>query len=116
MHVVGRLLRQAPITFAPAANVRKLPSSPNCAWRSIRTISQTISDKVRENARVMTQIANNSREQAMLGDFQKAVEDAILDSSEAHQKQMMKLLTVPEKGSIFANIIYEMLSATRMEP
>jgi type I restriction enzyme R subunit len=74
--------------------------------------AQTISDKIRENARVMMQIANNSREQAMLGDFQKAVEDAILDSSEAHQKQMMKLLTMPEKGSLFANIIYEMLNET----
>lgn len=31
--------------------------------------AQTISDKFRENARVMTQIANNSREQAMLGAF-----------------------------------------------
>ena len=75
--------------------------------------AQTISDKVRENGRVMTQIANNTREQAMLGDFQKAVEDAILDSNEVHQKQMMKLLTMPEKGNIFAKIIYEMLNAGR---
>nr|WP_319947068.1 DEAD/DEAH box helicase family protein [uncultured Shimia sp.] len=74
--------------------------------------AQTISDKVRENDRVMTQIANNTREQAMLGDFQKAVEDAILDSSAAHQKQMMQLLSMPEKGSVFANIIYEMLNKT----
>lgn len=73
--------------------------------------AQTISDKVRENGRVMTQIANNTREQAMLGDFQKAVEDAILDSNETHQKQMMRLLTMPEKGSLFTNIIYEMLNA-----
>lgn len=72
--------------------------------------AETITSKVRENERVMTQIANNTREQAMLGDFQKAIEDAILDSNEAHQKQMMKLLTMPEKGNIFANIIYEMLS------
>ena len=55
-------------------------------------------------------LANNTREQAMLGDFQKAIEDAILDSNEAHQKQMMKLLSMPEKGSVFANIIYEMLN------
>lgn len=75
--------------------------------------AQTISDKVRENDRVMTQIANNTREQAMLGDFQKAVEDAILDSSAAHQKQMMQLLSMPEKGSVFANIIYEMLNKAR---
>jgi len=72
--------------------------------------AETITAKVRENARVMTQIANNTREQAMLGDFQKAVEDAILDSNEVHQKQMLKLLSMPEKGSLFANIIYEMLN------
>ena len=58
----------------------------------------------------MMQVANNTHEQAMLGDFQTAVEDAILGSSEAHQKQMMKLLSMPDKGSIFANIIYEMLN------
>lgn len=75
--------------------------------------AQTISDKVRENDRVMTQIANNTREQAMLGDFPKAIEDAILDSSEAHQKQMTQLLTMPEEGSAFANIIYEMLNTGR---
>ncbi|MEP3632384.1 MAG: DEAD/DEAH box helicase family protein [Shimia thalassica] len=75
--------------------------------------AQTISDKVRENERVMMQIANNTREQAMLGDFQKAVEDAILDSSTAHQKQMMQLLAFPEKGGLFASIIYEMLNASK---
>ena len=73
--------------------------------------AKTISDKVRENPRVMTQIANNTREQAMLGDFEKAVENAILDSSEIHQKQMMKLLSNPESGSIFAEIIYEMIKS-----
>ena len=72
--------------------------------------AETITAKVRENDRVMTQIANNTREQAMLGDFQKAIEDAILDSNEAHQKQMLKLLTMPETGNAFANIIYEMLN------
>ncbi|MTI03693.1 type I restriction endonuclease subunit R [Roseibium sp. RKSG952] len=75
--------------------------------------AQTISDKVRENSRVMTQIANNTKEQAMLGDFQKAVEDAILDSSAVHQKQMTQLLSMPEKGSVFADIIYELLNRDR---
>ena len=72
--------------------------------------AETITAKVRENSRVMTQIANNTREQAMLGDFQKAIEDAILDSNQAHQKQMLKLLSMPDKSGIFANIIYEMLN------
>jgi len=75
--------------------------------------ARTISDKVRENDRVMTQIANNTREQAMLGDFQKSIENAILDSNEAHQKQMMQLLSMPEKGSAFADIIYDLLRSSR---
>lgn len=45
--------------------------------------ARTVSDKVRENPRVMSQIANNTRDQAMLGDFEKAVENAILDSGAA---------------------------------
>ncbi|MBU1238620.1 hypothetical protein KJ865_02830 [Myxococcota bacterium] len=69
----------------------------------------TISDKVSKNERVMEQIANNTEEQAMLGDFPKAVDDAILDSSSAHQNQMMQLLSDPKKASGFANLIFELL-------
>ncbi len=58
----------------------------------------TIRDKVGENIKVMMQIENNSAEQALLGDFLKAVDDAILDSSEAHQNQMMQLLADPQQS------------------
>jgi len=37
----------------------------------------------------MKQIANSTTEQEMRGDFPKAIDDAVLDSSEAHQNQMM---------------------------
>jgi type I restriction enzyme R subunit len=69
----------------------------------------TIRDKVRENESVMSQIASNSDEQAMLGDFPKAIDDAILGSSEAHQNQMFQLLSNPEKAKHFAKLIFEML-------
>ena len=69
----------------------------------------TIRDKVRENERVMNQIANNTEEQAMLGDFGKAVDDAVLDSSEAHQNQMMQLLADPDKAKGFAEIVFDLL-------
>ena len=59
--------------------------------------AQTVVGKLQENKRIMTQMANNTKEQAMLGDFQKAVDDAILNSSETHQKLMMKLLAMGEK-------------------
>ena len=72
----------------------------------------TIRDKLSENEIVMQQLANNSREQAMLGDFPQALDDAILDSNQAHQEQMMQLLSDPHKAQLFATVIYEMLRST----
>ena len=45
-----------------------------------------ILDKVRENSTVMDQIQNNSAEQALLGDFTKAVDDAVMDSGAARTR------------------------------
>jgi type I restriction enzyme, R subunit len=69
----------------------------------------TIRDKVQENERVMQQISNNTAEQAMLGDFPKAVDEAIMDSNEANQNQMMQLLSDPQKASSFAALIFELI-------
>jgi type I restriction enzyme R subunit len=69
----------------------------------------TVTDKVGENQSVVTQIANNSPEQAMLGDFSKVVDDAILDSNEAHQNQMMQLLTDPKKNADFKKVVFDLL-------
>ncbi len=69
----------------------------------------TIRDKVSENERVMRQLANNTAEQAMLGDFPKAIDDAVLDSSEAHQNQMMQLLSDPKKAQVFARVVFDLL-------
>ena len=69
----------------------------------------TIRDKVRENERVMNQMNNNTPEQAMLGDFSKAVDDAVLDSNEVNQNQMMQLLSNPDKAQRFAKIVFDLL-------
>ncbi|MCF6314073.1 MAG: DEAD/DEAH box helicase family protein [Verrucomicrobiales bacterium] len=71
--------------------------------------AETIRDKVMENEGVMKQIANNTDEQAMLGDFPKAIDEAIMDSSDAHQNQMFQLLGDPGKSQKFAKLIFEML-------
>lgn len=60
----------------------------------------------------MLQIQNNTPEQAMLGDFPKAVDDAIMDSNEAHQNQMMQLLSDPAKVKGFARVIFDLLRMT----
>jgi type I restriction enzyme R subunit len=72
--------------------------------------AHTVKDKVMENERVMRQILENSSEQAMLGDFPKAMDDAILGSSDAHQNQMMQLLSDPAKAAGFAKLVFEMIA------
>lgn len=71
--------------------------------------AETVRDKVMENEGVMKQIANNTDEQAMLGDFPKAIDEAIMDSSDAHQNQMFQLLGDPKKAKSFARIVFELL-------
>ena len=69
----------------------------------------TIRDKLSENEQIMHQISNNSPEQAMLGDFEKALFDAIIDSSEVHQNQKMQLLSDANRSAQFARIIFDLL-------
>ncbi|MDQ8180190.1 DEAD/DEAH box helicase family protein [Pelagicoccus sp. SDUM812005] len=69
----------------------------------------TISDKLAENEQIMHQIANNSPEQAMLGDFDKALFDAIIESSDVHQNQKMQLLGDSTRAAKFARIIFDLL-------
>ena len=75
----------------------------------------TIRDKVSENKLVMSQIANNSPEQALLGDFHQAVDEAVMDSNEAHQNQMMQLLSDPGKAESFARVVFDLLLHAQMK-
>ncbi|MCF7970475.1 MAG: hypothetical protein K9L22_04835 [Methylococcaceae bacterium] len=70
----------------------------------------TVRDKLSENSLVMSQIANNTPEQAMLGGFSKAIDDAVMDSNEAHQNQMMQLLSDPAKAAGFARVVFDLLT------
>ncbi|MGZ8257762.1 MAG: type I restriction endonuclease subunit R [Methylotenera sp.] len=78
--------------------------------KDLISYAYSVRDKLSENTAVMMQIAKNTPEQAMLGDFPKALDDAILDSSEAHQEQMMQLLSDPAKSRQFARVIFDLLS------
>ncbi len=70
----------------------------------------TVRDKVRENTLIMNQIANNTPEQALLGGVTKAIDDAVMDSSEAHRNQMMQLLSDPDKAAGFARVVFDLLA------
>ncbi|MEM6794140.1 MAG: S24 family peptidase, partial [Acidobacteriota bacterium] len=74
----------------------------------------TIRDKVSENRRVMNQIANNSPEQALLGDFAGALDDAVMGSGEAHQNQMMQYLNSKDVQSGFQRIVFDLLLAQQV--
>jgi type I restriction enzyme, R subunit len=71
----------------------------------------TIADKVRENAHVMHQVANNAPEQVMLGDFPAAVDDAVIDANERHQTQMMQYLNNPATQAGFQRLVLELVQA-----
>lgn len=71
--------------------------------------ANTMCQKMQENSIVMNQIANNSPEQAMLGEFPKAMDSAIMDAGEAHNEQMMQLLNDPNKTTAFLKIVFDML-------
>jgi len=71
----------------------------------------TIRDKVNENQRVMHQIENNSPEQALLGDFAGAVDEAVMNSGEAHQNQMTQYLNNPALAAKFQRLVFDLLLA-----
>lgn len=68
-----------------------------------------VREKLSEKQAVMTQIANNTREHAMLGYFPKAINYAVLDSNDAHQKMMIQYLSNPELAKGFARVVFDML-------
>jgi hypothetical protein len=81
--------------------------------RDLINYAYAIRDKVRENERVMNQTANNSPEQALLGDFPGALDDAVMESGEAHQNQMMQYLNDKGLQAGFQKVVFEMLLAAK---
>lgn len=58
---------------------------------------------------MMNQIENNSAEQARLGDFAGALDDAVMGSGQAHQNQMMQYLNSKELQEGFGRLVFDML-------
>lgn len=97
--------------YAIIARFNELFITDHLTEQDLVNYAYTVRDKVRENGKVMSQLANNSTEQALLGDFPKAVDDAILDSSAAHEDQKMQLLSDPKKAAAFARLVFDLLKA-----
>ncbi|PQJ84046.1 hypothetical protein [Photobacterium phosphoreum] len=56
--------------------LNELFSTENLTDNDMINYAKTVRDKLSENESVMTQINNNTRDQAMLGDFPQAIDDA----------------------------------------
>ena len=84
-------------------------STENLTDSDMINYAKTVRDKLSENAAVMTQITNNTPDQAMLGDFPQAIDDAVMDSNESHQEMMMQYLSNPELAKGFARVVFDML-------
>ncbi|NNE54436.1 MAG: type I restriction endonuclease subunit R, partial [Flavobacteriales bacterium] len=78
--------------------------------KDLVNFAHTVADKVSENERAMMQLRTNTREQAMLGDFPRAVDDAVIGSNESQRNQMMQLLSNPEKAKDFSRLIYDLIA------
>jgi type I restriction enzyme, R subunit len=73
--------------------------------------ARSITNKVSENEAVMHQIRNNSAEQALLGDFASAVDNAVMESGDAHQNQMNQVLSDKNVAAGFGRIVFDLLVA-----
>ncbi|MFT5605685.1 MAG: hypothetical protein ACI9G5_002656 [Paracoccaceae bacterium] len=69
----------------------------------------TLASKVAEDGSVMDQIRNNTKEQAMLGDYPSAVETAVIASMEADSDLSMQFLTDKRVSRRVAELLLEVL-------
>ena len=93
--------------------LNELFDTDNLNDRDLVNYAYTIRDKVSENRGVMEQIRNNAPEQAMLGDFPKALDDAVMESGEAHRNQMLQVLSNPDVAKGFARVVFDLLVSAR---
>ena len=69
-----------------------------------------VSEKIRNDAVVMAQIKNNSREQAMKANLPSAAIQAIVGAMTTHQNLATTLLQDAHKRQLFTDVIYELLA------
>lgn len=91
------------------AKMNEFFSSENLTDRDKVNFLYTVADKVGENEIAMTQVRNNTREQTLLGDFPKAVFDAVLASREASDELKTQFLSSKEANNALVNLVLDIL-------
>ena len=62
------------------------------------------------NHAVVQQVANNTKEQAMVGGFAKAIDDAVIGSLDVHQNLASQVLNEERVRKGLADIVYLLIS------
>ncbi|MEZ9860074.1 type I restriction endonuclease subunit R [Vibrio splendidus] len=70
--------------------------------------AQTLFGKVQDDEVTMDQVKNNTKEQAMLGQFPEAIQTAIIESMETHNTMAMKALSDNAVKDGLASIVFDM--------
>jgi type I restriction enzyme R subunit len=92
------------------ARMNDLFAAEDLSEADLVSYARTIADKIQENDSVMSQVNNNTPDQTMLGDFPKAVEEAVLASGDAHKELMTQFLSNKAVQLGFGKLILEMLT------
>lgn len=77
--------------------------------KDLLNYAQAIQDKLTENQHIMDQVRNNPPDRVMLGDFPKAVDDAVMEAGAAHKDMMMTYLKNPITREQFIRFLLDRL-------
>jgi len=72
--------------------------------------ANTVKDKMLEDEKLIQQVSNNTKEQAMIGGFMERLNSAVIDSLEVHQDLATQVLGKDRIRSGFADIVYELIA------
>ncbi len=70
---------------------------------------QGMASKLSENTTLMEQVHNNPREAIMLGDFPKAVDQAVIERMDTQNGMSLDYLSHPEKASMLQHLLLDLL-------
>ena len=72
--------------------------------------ANTVKDKMLEDEKLIQQVNNNTKEQAMIGGFMERLNSAVIDSLEVHQDLATQVLGKDRVRAEFADIVYELIA------
>ena len=68
-----------------------------------------MASKLSENTTLMEQVNNNDRDAIMLGDYPKAVDEAVIARMDTQQGMSLDYLSAPEKAVALQHLLLDLL-------